>query len=72
MNNITGPFSYLHAWGMEVRCFKRFTARVKRNLRVKLEIVEGKVSEMKQTGLWNKSVCSSSRNFLAQMCKKNS
>lgn len=47
---------------MAVQRFKRLTARVKSNLRVKLEIAEGKVSEMKQTGLWNKSVCCSSRN----------
>lgn len=57
-----GPFSCLHTRGMVVRCFKHSTARVKSNLRVKLEIAEGKVSEMKQTGLWSKSVCCCSRN----------
>lgn len=56
MNNLTGSFSCLRAGGMAVRCSKHSTERVESNLQVKLEIAEGKVSEMKQTGLWNKSV----------------
>jgi len=60
-NNVVGPFSYFHAWGMAVRCFKGSTARVKSNMRVKLENVEVEVSDVKQTGLWNKSVHCCSR-----------
>lgn len=56
------PFSYLHAQGLVVLCFKCSATRVWSNLGVKLEIAEGKVSEMKQTGLWNKSICCCSRN----------
>lgn len=62
MNNIMGPIVSLHARGMAIRCLKHLTARVKSNVQVKLEITEGKVCEMKQAGLWNKSVWWCSRN----------